>query len=238
MKADLSNNWVALCLMPHRINKSMWDKHVACLLGDEIMEDDEFKKTYPKGGGSTGCSFCFNGACAHPFRPGSLCGMLFAYCLKGQSNARDLVNKEDEKALDERKCYGCTEGCMNGKILDSAFRGVQMFYERLFEDAKNGGYIFKNWDDFRKRGWGVYFDKEKLFPNGGEYAPYEANVKKHFLEMMKADFDKLAAVYQGKYDYSKWDEHVKRIDECVVEIKFNLVTHFINYWDKEGYKNA
>ena len=41
-----------------------------------------------------------------------------------------------------------------------------------------------------------------------------------------------------KYEIGKYDEHKKRVAECIGEIRFGLLTHFITYWAKEGYKNA
>lgn len=236
-KADLENNWVSLCLMPHRVNEAMRDKFVACLLGDEEMTDAEFNQTFAGCPSGRGCEFCFEGACSHPFRPGSLVGMIFASCLGDQKNAKELVNENDKRHLETRRCYGCTECFSSQRLLDGPFRGIQQFYERLFDEAEHD-YHTIDWDDFRNRGWGCYFDGCKFFPDGGMYYPYEENVRKHFLDMMRADFDELAAVMNEKRDYTKYKERKAKIEKCVAGIKFRLITHFMNYWEKEGYKNV
>lgn len=224
--------------MPHKISKDNRDKFVACLLGDELMTDKEFAEVFNSGHvmcGGWNCGFCYHETCAHPFRPGSLVDFIFADAFSGHDNAKELIDDEAAEALNSRKCCGCSD-YFGGNVLDTAFRGIKMFYDWMFERDKYG-YLcnIPDWDDFRKRGWGNYFDGVPLFKDGNEYGQYEDNIRKHFLDMMRSDYDKLVSVVsenKGRINSSE------EINKCIAEIKYGLVMHFVNYWEKEEYKNA
>lgn len=51
MDGHLKSDWVELCLTPHNVRKEPWDKFMACLLGDEKMDAEEFAKSFGGGGG-------------------------------------------------------------------------------------------------------------------------------------------------------------------------------------------
>lgn len=239
MDGHLRSDWVELCLMPHNVRKESWDKFTACLLGDEKMNDEEFAKAFGGGGGcgDGSCQYCYQGACAHPFRPGSLVGMIAASVWSSTPNAKPLWNEKEKEYLDHRGCFNCSDCCSQKRLFDSAFKGLERFYEDILEKLEKG-YPIPEWEEYRKRNWGPYFDGIEFFPDGGRYAQYEDNIRKHFLNMVRRDYDKAVAVLSEKCEIGKYDEHKKHVAECIGEIRFGLLTHFITYWSKEGYKNA
>ena len=238
MKADLRNYWVELCLVPYKVsrgNPETINKFVACLVGDETADDKEFGEM--SGGAVTCCAHgpCHwehDGSCFHPFRPGSMCDALFTSVFRGEPNAKQLVDKDTEEYLDHRKCGTCSMGCSRWTLHESAFNGLGHMYDHMFEEVERHGTLFHPWKQFRSR-YSHVIDKVPFFLRGS-FADYEDNIRAHFDRLAERHYNILE---QGvSWKDVPLDKHNDNVANALKAVRFELVMHFANYWDKELYK--
>lgn len=246
MKADLANSWIMMCIVPNVVTGEMVDKYVACLLGDEMATDYEFDGMRMKGYHwpvGEGCRFSFNGTCYHPFRPGSMISAIFATSFRGESNAGSLVKKEILDVMDSReRCCRPPCGCCLSlpgfrEMEDSAFACIERFYEELFERAKSRslyGRTFAEFRDFYARG---FFEKGFFF-DCSQIKEYEDNIRRHFNEMMKEHFDLISNAIDEDAMSIEDKKGKSNLGKAIVKVRFDLVTHSMNYWAQEKYKES
>ena len=232
MKAELANSWVIMCLAPIKVSQEVRDKYVACLIGDEECTDLQFMTMCAHASifvSHGSCHWCFEGSCFHPFRPGGLGSAIFTSSLRGVTNNGALVDKDTEGFLDNRKCHcDCPLLLSKGFLFDSAYNGLQHLYEAMLEMASKGT-LYKKWEDFRERYESVIDNASYSFYPGDLFTKYENNIRKHFDRMAERHYHELEAAVLGKGDK-------KSVAYAVAKVKFELATHFVNYWEKELYK--
>ena len=237
MKADLRNYWVELCLVPYKVrhdDPEALNKFVACLVGDELADDKEFKGMSE--GAVTCCSYgpChwkYNGSCFHPFRPGSMCDALFTSVFRGDANAGPLVDGDTEGYLDHRRCCGCSIGCSKWTLQESAFNGLGRMYDEMFRTVETHRTLFHTWKQFRSR-YSHVIDKVPFFRDS--FVDYEDNIRAHFDRLAERHYKILEQAVSWK-DVSS-ERHDDNVANALKAIRFELVMHFANYWDKELYK--
>ena len=246
MKADLANNWILMCLLPNVVKDELVDKYVACLLGDEIATDHEFDGMrvmgyhYPVG---DGCRFQFNGTCYHPFRPGSMVSAIFATSFRGELNAKEIVKDEILDVMDnrERRCHppcGCCLSVPDFRNMDdSAFLCIERFYEELFERAKAKTLYGRTYADFRSN-YARGIDEKGFFFDCSPLKEYEDNIRRHFNEMMKEHFDLISNAIDEDAMSIEDKKGKSNLGKAIVKVRFDLVTHSMNYWAQEKYKEA
>ena len=236
MNTDLKTHWFTMCLLPHVVNKDTPEvrgKFVACLLGDEQANDAEFCEmlrnvsTYTVGP----CRWRYEGACFHPFRPGSMVSAIFASCFnRDDPGITPILEDKTFDYLDHRKCVGCGMQVSKWTLLESAFHGYGRMYDDMMENAVGSRTLYGiDWVKFRKRYSGM-IDDVRLF-EGGCLAVYEPNVRRHLEELAEKHYKLLEVALSAPYD--NVDEAV---DKAVNAIRFELVMHFSHYWEKELYK--
>lgn len=237
MNVELKNNWAAMCLAPYKVRKEVRNKFVACLIGDELASDEEFMEMRNGAVGTPGdggCKFSFMGSCFHPFRPGSLVSAIFAECFRSQDNAKKLVEKETFDYLDNRKCCGCCMTCSRYLLDESAFHGLTLLYDDMFDRVLNRNFYGVKWEDFRERYKRLIDDVPYFDVRVGanrEYVKYEDNIRAHFDSMVERHYHELeAAVMDITVPYDK-------VLKALRKVKFELATHFMTYWETEQYKN-
>ena len=232
MKAELANSWVIMCLAPIKVSQEVRDKYVACLIGDEECTDLQFMTMCAHASrfvSHGSCHWCFEGSCFHPFRPGGLGSAIFTSSFRDQPNAGKLVDDATKGFLDNRKCHGeCALSLGKGFLFDSAYNGLQLLYGNMLDLASKGALYYK-WEDFRKRYESVIDKASYCFFKGDIFAKYENNIRKHFDRIAERHYHELKAAVMGKGDK-------KSVAYAVAKVKFELATHFMNYWEKELYK--
>ena len=236
MNPDLANYWAELCLMPHNVKKEMRNKFVACLMGDEIADDNEFEE-FSKGmcgapcGSGDGCKWKYQGSCFHPFRPGNIGEAIFSSVFRNEPNAESLVNNKVVDSLDNRRCHECVLKCSEDMIWRSAFDGMGRLYDHMLQTVESHHTLYgRSWEDFRK-GFSYFLDGKKYFEHG-DFAKYEKNIRNHFEKMAERHYHELESALSK--DYKDPEDMIKAISK----VRFELATHFMTYWDAEGYKNA
>lgn len=240
MKVDLKNNWIVLCLAPFGVSMRHMDKFVACLLGDELCTQDEFVDMFSDSKSPFGdsscckCKYCMSGACFHPFLPGSIVDAIFSSSFRGSGNGDAFVNEDAVHSLDNRKFGRCSMFCPY-EISKTAFNGVQMFYERLIEDACKDCSLFGvKFEKFRN-GFSNYIDERDFFEKGSPYEPYIGNIRRHFDSLMERHFKMIDDAISGCKSIDL-DETKKATSKAMTRIRWELVTHYMNYWMPENYK--
>lgn len=237
-----------MCILPIGVGMEHRNKYVACLIGDELADDEEFGKLVgskfePHGGyeDDNECRFCFYGTCFHPFRPGSMCDAIFSSTLRSHSTAEKLVNKEACKILDGR---GCVADRVRGpcecqlkisrKFDGSAFDGIAHFYDEMLELACKRTFYGQSFDKFRDK-YKTYIDEKTFFGNNDDLRAYEDNIRKHFNKMMKAHFLIIenAMVLDSNIPV---DKERKNVSRAIQKVRLDLVTHWIRYWEAGKYK--
>lgn len=244
MKADLRNYWIVMCLAPFVVDAQHRNKYTALLLGDEIADDKEFEKMFVDGGctpAPTGywgdCKFCFEGSCFHPFRPGSMCDAIFSSAFRGCSNGEVFTNEKACEALDGRRCRACVMCMPDSLSHKSAFYGVERFYNDLLEAASESGLYGHTFESFRKRHADL-IDTRNFFETG-MYKPYEDNVRRHFDKMMERHYRCIEeAIKADAQRFYEKDGGKKELGKAMLSIKFELVTHWMNYWVAQKYKEV
>lgn len=239
MKADLASWWTLLAVAPFGVTGEMRNKYVACLLGDELADDDEFREMSRNQFVSEGmlrgtsCRFEYRGTCFHPFRPGQLAMAIFADCLGGYSTAEKIVPQEEKRLLDCRGCEGCIFK-VTEELADSSFGGVSRMYGEMLERAGKGSLYSVPYEKFRSDyAWGI--DKNKYFAYGEPLAKFEDNVRRHFDGLMKYHYNSIEAAIRRSYGKVKGDNE---LCDAIQSVKLDLVTHFMWYWIPEKYKEA
>lgn len=227
-----------MCLRPVIPNLGYVDKFVACMLGDELADSREFiamtsQCEWPDDAKPAimghyrlvapgGCRYCFNGACFHPFRPGSMIGAIFADCFGrlGSRDADSLIDKTSEKAMEYRSCTGCRFNMQPYRSKeDSAFAGLQYFYRDMFEDVEKHHTLFsRDFDTFRKR-YESYL-KDPYWPEGNPLREYEDNIRDHFERMIRRHY---AMMEEGVKDGGK------ELADARLSVIMELVMHW-RYW--------
>ena len=242
MKADLSNNWIMMCLIPYGVAEEHRNKFVACMLGDEIASDEEFCKMAYGGCefnlGAVGCKFSYDGSCFHPFRPGSLCDAIFSSVMRGCVNAGPLVNEEACKALDHRRCLHCCLS-LSKKWDNTDFERIERFYSDLIEDASKHRTLYgRTYDELISRG--LKSSEGKGFfmwlPNMKQY---EDNVRRHFDKMTREHYKLIVdAIDEDSKSISDEDEQNGKsaLAKALLKVRLDLVTHWMNYWSSGKYK--
>lgn len=240
MNTELRNYWYAICLMPHMVktdDPEIRNKFVACLVGDELADDKEFEAmakavttcTYDS------CHWRYNGACFHPFRPGSVIDAIFTSVFRGDPNARPLVKEDAEDHLDNRKCAGCAMGATKWMLHESAFNGLGHVYDRMMENvAKHGTLYGYTWEKF----WSQHsyaIDNVPFFEHG-KFKDYEGNVRAHFKRLLERHYKILEKAVSWQVPWDKRNEREDAIAKALGTVRFELVMHFANYWEKELYK--
>lgn len=246
MKVDLENNWVVLCLAPFGVSMRHMDKFVACLLGDELCTQDEFAEMFSGANGGNGaaspfgdiscckCKYCMSGACFHPFLPGSIMDAIFSSSFRGVGNGGAFVNEDAVHLLDNRKFGRCSMFCPY-EISDTAFGGMQMFYDRLIEDACRHCSLFGvKFEKFRN-GFSHYIDERDFFDKGSPYEPYIGNIRRHFDSLMERHFKMIDDAISGCMSIDIKGTK-KAISNAITRIKWELVTHYMSYWMPENFK--
>ena len=242
MKADLMNSWIMMCLLPNVVRDEHIDKYVACLLGDEMATDEEFAGMAYTGCShvcENGCRFLYDGQCFHPFRPGSVFGAIFATAFRHEA-AKDLVRESNVKALDsrDRRCHGCCCLRIPGfrEIEDSAFACVERFYDELIECASKHKTLWSRSYGAFRNAYARGIDSKGYFLDCSSLKDYEQNVRRHFDRMMEYHFkiveDAIAEDAKSPIDKGGKSE----LGKSLMKLRFDLVTHGMNYWGAEGYK--
>lgn len=245
MKTDLARNWVKMAVLPYGPADKFRNKYVACLLGDEIATDKEFREMSESHSDLTsliptsGCMFSYNGSCFHPFRTGCIVDAIFADCFGGEANAAPIVNKEALSALENRGCSRCLGCCLKMERVDddSAFYAVSRFYDVLIEAATSNSLYWGKYEEFVDRHVGTGIDGKKFLDN---LPQYEENVRAHFDKMMRRHFKLVMDASEA--DGGLWnlgdDERRKKsqLPRAILTIRFDLVTHWMSYWIAGKYK--
>lgn len=246
MKADLANSWIMMAIVPNVVTGDFVDKYVACLLGDEMATDYEFDGQIEKGYHfqvGDGCRFNFDGTCYHPFRPGSMIGAISSTIFRVHDNAGSLVNKDIVDIMDsnKRRCHPPCGCCLSipgfREMEDSAFACIERFYKELFERAKSRSLYartFAEFRDFYARGFfekGFFFDCSQL-------NEYEDNIRRHFNEMMKDHFDLISNAIDEDSMSIEDRKGKSHLGKAILKVRLDLVTHSMNYWAKEKYKES
>lgn len=240
MNTELKNYWYAMCLMPHMVktdDPEIRNKFVACLVGDELADDKEFE-AMNEAVTTHSCDWChwrYDGACFHPFRPGGMIDAIFTSIFRGDPNATPLVKKDAEDHLDNRKCYGCTMRASKWTLHESAFNGLGHVYDRMMEDVARHGTLYgRSWEEFRK-GYSGYIDNTPFF-DGGSFKQYEGNIRAHFNRLLERHYKILEKAVSWHVPWDKRNEREDAIAKALGTVRFELVMHFANYWEKELYK--
>ena len=161
-----------------------------------------------------------------------MCDALFTSVFRGEPNARQLVDKDTEGYLDRRKCCGCFIGCSRWTLQESAFYGLGHMYDEMFRTVETHRTLFHPWKQFRSR-YSHVIDKVPFF-HGSPFADYEDNIRAHFDRLAERHYKILEQAVSWK-DVSS-ERHNDNIANALKAIRFELVMHFVNYWDKELYK--
>lgn len=234
MKADLANNWILMSLLPYGPSEEFRNTFTACLLGDELADDACFGAMSSSKGidrpapcKGSGCKFCFEGSCFHPFRPGSVGTAIFSSCFRGVDGLNKLSHKEDEDALDHRRCRACCSLYLPGWVYDSRFAGVARFYDRLLESEPC---LLGEYDKFREW-YGPNDSDGEYFGRGTCYSEFEGNIERHFEKMMN---DHFCLVKEG-YKADGVGDH-KPSTTAIAKVRMDLVTHWMRYWSAGKYK--
>ena len=242
MKADLANNWIMMCLLPYGVAEEHRNKFVACMLGDEIASDEEFWKMADDGCefnvGAVGCRFSYDGACFHPFRPGSLCDAIFSSAMRGCGNAEPLVNEEACKALDHRHCNHCRLS-LSKEWDDTEFERIERFYSDLIEDASKHRTLYgRTYDELISRGL-KSSEGKCFFPGRPKMKQYEDNVRRHFDKMTREHYKLIVdAIDEDSKSIGDVDEQNGKsaLAKALMKVRLDLVTHWMNYWAAGKYK--
>lgn len=228
MNVELRNHWVTMCLLPYKVKPHLRNKFVACLIGDEMASDKEFAEMADDGvrvgrTACSGCKFRYQGSCFHPFRPGDMVSAIFTSVMRGQHNAQELVDEKVEGYLDNRSCDWCSMACSQEMLWNSAFSGLNKLYDQMFDNVKHGTFYCK-WQEFRSRYKSVIDDVPYF--ESGEYSEYEDNIRSHFDRMAERHYNELKAALAAP-----WKEHKEAVAKALSKVRFELVTHFMNYWE-------
>ena len=246
MKADLANSWIMMAIVPNIVTGDSIDKYVACLLGDEMATDDEFDGIMVKGDHwpvDDGCRFNFDGTCYHPFRPGSMIGAISSTIFRVHDNDGSLVNKDIVDIMDsnKRRCNPPCGCCLSipgfREMEDSAFACIERFYKELFERAKSRSLYVRTFAEFRDFYARGFFEKGFFF-ECSQLKEYEDNIRRHFNDMMKEHFELISNAIDEdsmSIDDRKGKSH---LGKAILKVRLDLVTHSMNYWAKEKYKEA